>query len=399
MALGWIDFSKSERNKVLGVLDLLMESGTLDELGIAPIRDGFANLFFPGTSTIQTRAKYFLIVPYALKDLEHDKEANPNRCLRMLSETERQCGIKLLEDKKDRERIIGSRSLSQGGWVKRAPSDIYWAGLRSYGIFCSGNMTLTEYLRTMCALKNQKTDMLKLGNRNDESEDKDSDDNDAGNQFQVKFLNIPTYDSDWKEKLNIKLTPEEGAFLKRQIIQSFPESMMAYILKNNMTELLGCKRIKEIESRIITFPEQVQSDYSLAVAFSDFLYVIRVLYNIIVSDNQNNDANAEWSILKDDLYERAAVDLDRVFDRLQIHRNPSLCRFLRKCQSMMKSEDIEGLKIEIRRRERELKQNRAKTAHPGEFDTSTWFGGGELDYRFGNAKLIMKDIWESEGLC
>lgn len=53
MPLGWIDFSKTERSKVL------TERGTLDELGIAPIRDGFSNLFFPGTSTIQTRAKYF----------------------------------------------------------------------------------------------------------------------------------------------------------------------------------------------------------------------------------------------------------------------------------------------------------------------------------------------------
>ena len=46
MQLGWIDFSKTERNKILSVLDLLSEPGTLDELGIAPIRDGFANLFY-----------------------------------------------------------------------------------------------------------------------------------------------------------------------------------------------------------------------------------------------------------------------------------------------------------------------------------------------------------------
>ena len=57
MELGWIDFSKTERSKILSVLDLLSESGTLDELGIAPVRDGFSNLFFPGTTTIQTRAK------------------------------------------------------------------------------------------------------------------------------------------------------------------------------------------------------------------------------------------------------------------------------------------------------------------------------------------------------
>lgn len=63
MQLGWIDFSKTERDKVISILDLLSEPGVLDELGIAQIRDGFANLFFPGTTTIQTRAKYFLIVP------------------------------------------------------------------------------------------------------------------------------------------------------------------------------------------------------------------------------------------------------------------------------------------------------------------------------------------------
>lgn len=57
MQLGWIDFSKTERSKILSVLDLLSENGTLDELGIAAVRDGFSNLFFPGTSTIQTRAQ------------------------------------------------------------------------------------------------------------------------------------------------------------------------------------------------------------------------------------------------------------------------------------------------------------------------------------------------------
>lgn len=64
MQLGWIDFSKADRDKVLDVINLLQEEGAVDELGIGIIRDWFANIFFLGTSTIQTRAKYFLIVPY-----------------------------------------------------------------------------------------------------------------------------------------------------------------------------------------------------------------------------------------------------------------------------------------------------------------------------------------------
>ena len=61
MQLGWIDFSKEDRQKALDVINLLSEQGAVDELGIGVIRDAFANYFFPGTSTIQTRAKYFLI--------------------------------------------------------------------------------------------------------------------------------------------------------------------------------------------------------------------------------------------------------------------------------------------------------------------------------------------------
>ena len=79
MQLGWIDFSKEDRQKALDVINLLSEQGAVDELGIGIIRDAFANYFFPGTSTIQTRAKYFLIVPYMLReavDGRYGKDAN-----------------------------------------------------------------------------------------------------------------------------------------------------------------------------------------------------------------------------------------------------------------------------------------------------------------------------------
>lgn len=395
MPLGWIDFSKSERNKVLSVLDLLSESGTLDELGIAPIRDGFANLFFPGTSTIQTRAKYFMIVPYALKDLEYSSETNPNRMLRTLDEVERKCGEKLIGNGEDTDGIIGSRSLAQNKWVKRTPADIYWAGLRNYGIFTGGTLSLSEYIRVMCALKNQKATITKLGNRNDNADE--GDDKDAGELFRMQFWKIPTYKDSWMEDLSIKMSSEEGAFLRQQIITAYPDSMLAFILRNSVTEIFVCKTFQELESLIKIFPEQIQNDYSLAYAFSSFLLVLRVVYNIVVSAGQNEAANALWEKFQPDISELADVDLDAIFARLSVYRNVSLCAFLRKAQGLMKNADLDGLKTEIKRRERELKTSRAKTLHPGEFDRDAWFGGGELDYRFGNAKVIIGDIFESEG--
>ena len=156
MELGWIDFSKTDRDKVKSVLDLLGEKGVLDELGIAQIRDGFANLFFPGTTTIQTRAKYFLIVPYIFEDLRLNSTNDFSKLKKQLNDKERDCGKKFLkineveednedsadyylitddDEVNDERGVIGKRSIRQGKWVKRAPSSIYWAGLKKYGIF------------------------------------------------------------------------------------------------------------------------------------------------------------------------------------------------------------------------------------------------------------------------
>ena len=61
--------------------------------------------------------------------------------------------------------------------------------------------------------------------------------------------------------------------------------------------------------------------------------------------------------------------------------------------------EVKKMKKVIKTREIMLKgQSRAKTAHPGEFNPNDWIGGGELDYRFNNAKTIIRDIFESEGL-
>lgn len=72
-SLSWIDFSEQERIQALEIIDQLNEPEARDELGIGSVRDAIANLLFPGTSTIQTRAKYFLFVPWIYLELERQK--------------------------------------------------------------------------------------------------------------------------------------------------------------------------------------------------------------------------------------------------------------------------------------------------------------------------------------
>ena len=111
MTLGWIDFSDNDRKKTLDVLRLFQEQGAVDELGIGIIRDGFANFFFPGTSTIQTRAKYFFIIPYAMMDTVADpRVTSVSGALRRLDEIEKESAV-ILKRNSGEPGVIGATIL------------------------------------------------------------------------------------------------------------------------------------------------------------------------------------------------------------------------------------------------------------------------------------------------
>ena len=311
---------------------------------------------------------------------------------------EKTCGQIFLKQNSSENGIIGKRSLQSGGWVKRTPVDIYWAGMKRYGIFTGGSLSLSEYIRISCAMKDKKTTFKKLGNRNDNAEENECDDKNAGDLFKMQFWKMPLYSDKWMENLSINLTKAEAEFLQEQIIENCKGSLLACVLEMGITEFLDCESFSDLGTIIDKFPETVQQDYWLALAFSDFIYVIRTVYNIIISDGQNEAANDELERLKLDFKKSANIDVDFILNKLEVFTNPLLKKFLKQSQELMSAGDIEGLKKCITNREVQLKgTNRAKTTHPGEFDVNEWIGGGELDYRFYNARTIVRDIFESEG--
>jgi hypothetical protein len=68
-AIGWIDFDEAERDRAQRLMDLFREQDSRDELGLGAIRDSIADHLFPGTSTIHTRLRNMLFVPWVLKSL------------------------------------------------------------------------------------------------------------------------------------------------------------------------------------------------------------------------------------------------------------------------------------------------------------------------------------------
>ena len=88
MQLGFIDFSTEERNKVLSTLKLLGTQTAIDELGIGVVRDACADILFPGISTIQTRAKYFVLIPYILARAEKQSYTRGREVLQWINNFE-----------------------------------------------------------------------------------------------------------------------------------------------------------------------------------------------------------------------------------------------------------------------------------------------------------------------
>ena len=125
----WLDYSEHERRKMLDVIHLFSEQDTRDELGIGSVRDAFADLLFPGTTTIQTRASYFLYVPWLYQMLERQKV--PSAQIAERARREEVALIKALSQSDDRAGTIGIDAKDK---LKRLPSSVYWQGLGVWGI-------------------------------------------------------------------------------------------------------------------------------------------------------------------------------------------------------------------------------------------------------------------------
>ena len=129
-SLAWVASSEAERRRTLEVIRALADPATVDDLGLRRITIAISDVLFPGTTTIQTRARYFLLVPWLYLQLEKKTPIrNPGDRLRNL---EAQLIDALVRGSGEGEvGIIGSE---RGAKTQRLPAEIYWNGLGAWGI-------------------------------------------------------------------------------------------------------------------------------------------------------------------------------------------------------------------------------------------------------------------------
>ena len=127
--LAWIDFDEAERQRAQRIMALFQERESRDELGLGAIRDSIADHLFPGTSTIQTRLRYMLFVPWLFRMLER-RDATDSQ----IKAEARALEIRLAESLKAGGETNGIIGRDAGAQLQRLPSSVYWAGLGAWGI-------------------------------------------------------------------------------------------------------------------------------------------------------------------------------------------------------------------------------------------------------------------------
>lgn len=215
--IGWLDYSEEHRQKMREIIDLFKDTDTLDELGIGSVREAFSELLFPGLSTIQTRARYFLFVPWVYRRMEDEKVPSARA-----AEKARSLLTQLIESL---ER--GGASGNEGiiGWdarrnLKRLPTEVYWAGLATYGIrlFTGSSADLHRSLDAY----HERFRHFNKGEGDEISE-----------RFAPNWTShLPRPPQDlWKET-SLALTPDEAQFLADQIQLNCPDTFLSFCLDN-----------------------------------------------------------------------------------------------------------------------------------------------------------------------
>jgi len=222
--IGWIDFSDEDQKRAQDYLRSLSE-GTLDELAFGIIRDGFADLFFPATSTIMTRARYFILVPsiylHVLAQGDSGTKAKRN-CERLELTLRKQLILNKSLEKTRKEE------------VKRYPASIYWAGLRRLGIVNRQVGSQAAYFDSMAQAIQRKVG-VKDDDHNALEPDTDSEmwDAEIVRLFEAGSIPCPDETDQFDSSIDFKMTGLESVYLRQRFREAEKDSVVTNVFRKN----------------------------------------------------------------------------------------------------------------------------------------------------------------------
>jgi hypothetical protein len=256
--LNWLDVSAEQQRRVRDIIRLFEEPGTRDELGIGPIRDAFSELLFPGTSVIQTRARYFLFVPWHFQAAER-RGRRGQALLEQVDRSERQ----LIERFRAAGLTHGLIGRQAGARVKILPSTIYWGGLTRWGVL-TAPMTAKAVAELAGATDGEAEELAHRGT----------------GPWHATIPSPPAGFPD-DQSGGFELTGDEAAWLQERIIDRAPGTLLAHLVNANP---LGENWAPWLEPEALAAPKPITAILEEGRRFSLLVHGASLLYNLLVSE-------------------------------------------------------------------------------------------------------------------
>lgn len=366
---------------------LFQEKESRDELGLGAIRDSIADHLFPGTSTIQTRLRYMLFVPWILRRLE-GKEGTAAQ----LSAEGRAMEIRLSDALKAGGETSGVIGRDAGARLQRLPSSVYWAGLGVWGIrqFPGSRETYYAALPTL-RHRRQRSEVEAEGFEN--------------LQTGSWHPGLPAAPSDFLDTASFTLTEDEAQFIRDRLVASAPTSLLAWLARQSDNG--QCAYIWQHPS-LGAFPAAARRLVEHAEIFSEVIHGASLLYNLQLSELRAREdwidlyrgRLAQWAAELDE--QRLAIwsmtDFWREVDH-PIHTiRPALVRFVQDWVGLARTgvaamPDSVAARALVRDRERRLKTSQSRFANHAVRDRWGGASGADrLSFRWRQAQSHLGDL-------
>ena len=408
----WLAVDAEQRRRMMETVDQFRDETTIDDLGIGGIRDAFSDTLFPGTSTLHTRLRYVLFIPWQMQ--EAAKRATVAEMVTKYHDLERDF-IGALErgTSDDEPGIIGRRA---GKNLQRVPSVVYGGMLAQWGILERG-LTSRAYFTRVEA------------NRRLDAEVPRAEDGGLGAARIPDGHDplLPAPPDHLLRSADFRLLPAEVAYVKEAITRTNPGTLLARLVGRRPEGWTAGGSVPSapwapeiLDTLNPSSDGELLSLLDLAERFSLHIHGANLLYNLLLAEATSSDPDRFRDDRVEHYRERLRTWADETASSQPFGSDDLLTlgqlmgargrnytdrsrRFLeqwcarsRTPHAVVDSPDAREL---IRRRERAVKQARARL-RPGNLKAlNAWSGAagtGRNLFRWANVTTLLQDLYDGE---
>ena len=378
------------------LLRSLEEPGTIDVLGLGTVRDAFSGMLSPGTSTIETRLRYFMFLPWIFKRLE-DQGVPATDFARRLRDAEAQ----LIECLRPLGPGLGVIGFLAGRNLRRMPSELYWGSMYAWGIRRL-DLSIAQYGQRASAPGQLRPER--------------DDDGNATQSAVSMWADVPPAPDgflDLGSKISFELQPDEALILVDGIRRRHPDTLIpALSARPGVT--LDVDYPWLVPARGL--PARLVEVLRHARCFSEVTLGPQLVYNLLLALEARDELGWDTKELEEGQRDRIKSWVELVQDRhaelcswaadppefwavLAGHSirtgtrdfvNEVVRRAVDDPEEFAEDPEIHTL---IRHRELRLKSKRARLSYRAALENWNQApAGGQLDYRWSITKTYLLDI-------